>query len=85
MCRLPILKLICRVVAAKGLLSSAVLAGVLGFATTILFLFCVPDLNTLFSLNAPQPFVLVYEMALGKVGCVFMTIIAVLGLILVSD
>ena len=71
-------------VAAKGLLSSAFLTGVFGFATTILFLFCIPDLNTLFSLEAPQPFVLVYEMALGKAGCVFMTIIAVLGLILVS-
>lgn len=71
-------------VAAKGLLSSAFLTGIFGFATTILFLFCIPDLNTLFSLEAPQPFVLVYEMALGKAGCIFMTIIAVLGLILVS-
>ena len=85
MYRLTALKLTCRVVAAKALLSSAILAGIFGFATTILFLFCVPDLNTLFSLNAPQPFVLVYEMALGKIGCVFMTIIAVLGMILVSD
>ncbi|KAF8347950.1 amino acid/polyamine transporter I [Amanita rubescens] len=71
-----------RVVAAKGLLSSAFLTGIFGFLTTILFLFCIPDLNTLFSLNAPQPFVLVYDMALGKAGCIFMTIIAVLGLIL---
>jgi len=69
-----------RVVAARGLLSSAFLTGILGFLATILFLFCIPDLNTLFLLNAPQPFVLVYQMALGKAGCIFMTIIAVLGL-----
>ncbi|KAK2462762.1 hypothetical protein APHAL10511_005280, partial [Amanita phalloides] len=71
-----------RIVAGKGLLSSAFLTGIFGFATTILFLFCIPDLNTLFSLNAPQPFVVVYDMALGRAGCIFMTIIAVLGLIL---
>lgn len=58
--------------------------GVLGFVTAILFLFCTPDLDTLFSLNAPQPFVLIYALALGKGGSVFMTIIAVIGLILVS-
>ncbi|KAF8630536.1 hypothetical protein AX15_002857 [Amanita polypyramis BW_CC] len=71
-----------RVVAAKGILSSAFATGIFGFATTILFLFCIPDLDTLFSLNAPQPFVQVYAMALGKPGSIFMTIVAVLGLIL---
>ncbi|KAF9057320.1 hypothetical protein BJ165DRAFT_1520712 [Panaeolus papilionaceus] len=71
-----------RVVAGKGILSSAVATGVLGFVTAILFLFCTPDLDTLFSLNAPQPFVLLYALALGKKGSIFMTIIAVLGLII---
>ncbi|KAJ7274077.1 amino acid/polyamine transporter I [Mycena rebaudengoi] len=70
------------VVAGKGILTSAVATGVLGFVTAILFLFCTPDLDTLFSLNAPQPFVLIYALALGKGGSVFMTIIAVIGLIL---
>ena len=73
-----------RVTAAKGILSSAIMTGIFGFAATILFLICIPDLNTLFSLNAPQPFVQVYAMALGKPGSIFMTIIAVLGLILVN-
>lgn len=72
------------VVAAKGILSSAVATGVLGFITTILFLFCTPDLNTLFSLEAPQPFVQIYAMALGKGGCVVMTIIATIGLVMVG-
>lgn len=69
--------------ASKGILTSALATGVLGFITTILFLFCTPDLNTLFALDAPQPFVQLYALALGKGPSIFMTVIAVLGLILV--
>jgi len=72
-----------RVIAGKGILSSAIATGVLGFVTAILFLFCTPDLEVLFSLQAPQPFVQLYALALGKKGSIFMTIIAVLGLIIV--
>ena len=64
-------------------MSSAIATGVVGFATTILFLFCTPDLDTLFSLDAPQPFVQLYALALGRGGSIFMTVIATLGLILV--
>lgn len=74
----------CSVVAGRGILTSAFATGIMGFVTTILFLFCTPDLDTLFSLDAPQPFVQIYAMALGKGPSVFMTIIAVLGLILVN-
>ncbi|KAJ3827809.1 amino acid transporter [Lentinula raphanica] len=70
------------VTASKGILTSALATGVLGFFTTILFLFCTPDLDTLFSLNAPQPFVQIYALALGRGASIFMTIIAVIGLIL---
>src|SRR5271168_1167000 len=73
---------ILRVIAGKGILSSAILTGVLGFVTTVLFLFCTPSLDVLFSLQAPQPFVQLY--ALGKKASIFMTIIAVIGLILVN-
>ena len=72
------------VIAGKGILSSAIATGVLGFVTTILFLFCTPSLDVLFSLQAPQPFVQLYALALGKNASVFMTLIAVVGLILVS-
>ena len=72
------------VIAARGILTSALATGVMGFLTSILFLFCTPDLDTLFSLDAPQPFVQIYAMALGKGPSIFMTIIAVLGLILVN-
>ncbi|TFY54179.1 hypothetical protein EVJ58_g9009, partial [Rhodofomes roseus] len=70
------------VIAGKGILYSVIATGVLGFITNILFLFCTPDLDTLFSLDAPQPFVQLYALALGKGGGAFMTAIAALGLIL---
>jgi hypothetical protein len=71
------------VVAGRGILSSVIATGVLGFITTILFLFCIPDLDTFFALDAPQPFVQVYALAFGKGPSIFMTIIAALGLIMV--
>ncbi|KAI0301930.1 gamma-aminobutyric acid transporter [Multifurca ochricompacta] len=70
------------VVAGRGILSSAIATGVLGFVTTILFLFCIPDLDAFFALDAPQPFVQLYALALGKGPSIFMTIIASLGLIM---
>ncbi|KAG8767812.1 hypothetical protein FRC12_006022 [Ceratobasidium sp. 428] len=70
------------VVAARGIFTSAIATGVFGFITTIVFLFCTPNIETWFELAAPQPFVLIYSMALGKGGATFMTIIAVIGLIL---
>lgn len=73
------------VVAARGIFSGAVATGVLGFITAILFLFCIPDFQTLFALNAPQPFVQIYAVALGRGGAVFMTILAIIGLVLVRD
>ena len=81
-----ILILVLSIIASKGIVSSALATGILGFATTILFLFCIPELDTFLSLSlsAPQPFVLVYAFALGKNASIFMTVIAVLGLILVT-
>ncbi|KAF8503838.1 amino acid/polyamine transporter I [Gautieria morchelliformis] len=70
------------VVAARGIFGGAIATGVLGFITAILFLFCTPDFQTLFALNAPQPFVQIYAVALGRGGAVFMSILAVIGLIL---
>ncbi len=72
------------VVAGRGIITSAIATGVLGFITTILFLFCIPDLNTFFAPpDAPQPFVQLYALALGKGPSIFMTIIAVISLIMV--
>jgi len=70
------------VVAARGIFSGALATAIGGFVTAILFLFCTPDLDTLFALEAPQPFVQIYALALGNGGAIFMTIIAVIGLIM---
>lgn len=72
-----------RIVAGKGILTSAITTGLLSFVTIILFLFCTPDLDVLFSLDAPQPFVQLYALALGRGGATFMTVLATIGLILV--
>ena len=63
------------VVAGRGIITSAIATGVLGFITTILFLFCIPELDTFFALDAPQPFVQLYALAFGKGPSIFMTII----------
>jgi hypothetical protein len=49
----------------------------------ILFLFCSPDIDTLFGLAAPQPFVIIYQLALGQAGQVVMTFVAIVGLFIV--
>lgn len=72
------------ITAGKGILTSALATAFCGFTTTILFLFCTPDLQTLFSIQADQPFVLLYALALGKKASIFMTIIAILGLVMVN-
>jgi amino acid transporter len=67
--------------AARGIFSSALASGLLGFPIVILFLFCMPSLDTLYGLHAPQPFVGLYAMTMGNGGQVFMVIICILGLI----
>lgn len=67
--------------AAKGIFSSAVASAVLGFPIVILFLFCTPDLDTLYSFTAPQPFVGLYAQTLGQGGQVVMVVVCILGLI----
>lgn len=71
------------VVAARGILSSAIATGVLSFITIIMYLFCTPPIDVWFNFEAPQPFVQVYALSMGKAGAVIMTIVAVVGLVLV--
>jgi len=70
------------VVAAKGILTSAIATGVFGFCATILFLFCTPPLQDVFQYETAQPFVQIYVLALGRKGGIVMTVLAVIGLIL---
>ncbi|KAK0875356.1 hypothetical protein LTR87_010846 [Friedmanniomyces endolithicus] len=69
------------VVAARGIWWSAVASALIGFPLVILFLFCLPNLDTLYSLGAPQPFVEIYALTLGQGGHVFMNVICIIGLI----
>ena len=69
------------VVAARAIFYSAVASALIGFPLVILFLFCLPDLDTLYSLGAPQPFVEIYAMTMGRGGHVFMNIVCIIGLI----
>lgn len=69
------------VVAARAIFWSAIASAAIGFPLVILFLFCLPDLDTLYSLGAPQPFVEIYAMTMGRGGHVFMNVICIVGLI----
>ncbi|KAJ7083476.1 amino acid/polyamine transporter I [Mycena epipterygia] len=70
------------VTAARGIFTSAVAASTLAFAATILWLFCIPPDELLYSYKSPQPFVQIWAASIGKGSAVVMTIIAVAGLIL---
>ncbi|KKY15895.1 putative amino acid permease [Phaeomoniella chlamydospora] len=66
--------------AARGLFWSTVTSGIGGFICVILFLFCVPDADTLFSFGGAQPFVPLYAVILGRGGHVFMNVVNIASL-----
>ena len=69
-------------VAARGVFYSALASGIMGFPMVILFLFCTPNLDTLYSFDSPQPFVNLYALALGQNAHCVMNTVAILGLVL---
>ncbi|WPH04183.1 putative amino acid permease [Acrodontium crateriforme] len=69
------------VTAARGIFWSAVASAVIGFPLVILFLFCLPDLDTLYGYMAPQPFVEIYALTMGTRGHIIMNIVCIVGLI----
>ncbi|KEI37553.1 uncharacterized protein L969DRAFT_52636, partial [Mixia osmundae IAM 14324] len=66
--------------AARGIFWGCAATGILAFPVLILFLFCSPSLDVLFALDAPQPFVNLYALALGNGGQIVMTVVAIIGL-----
>lgn len=54
-------------------------------ALLLILLFCSPPIETLYELGAPQPLVLLFELALGPGGQLFVSIISIIGLLVVSD
>lgn len=67
--------------AARGIFSSVIVSGSLGFFVVLLFLYCTPDLSTLYSFASPQPFTSLYALTLGQGGHVVMTVVCILGLV----
>lgn len=53
-------------------------------ALLLLFLFCSPSVDTLYELAAPQPLVLLFQLALGTGGQIVLSVIAIFGLMVVS-
>ncbi|KAI8259234.1 Thiamine transporter thi9 [Colletotrichum sp. SAR 10_77] len=68
------------IAAAQGIFWSTVTSGIGGFIVVILFLFCVPDADTLFSYGGAQPFVPLYAAILGQRAHIFMNIICIIAL-----
>ncbi|GAA98534.1 uncharacterized protein L969DRAFT_50109 [Mixia osmundae IAM 14324] len=65
---------------ARGLFWGCAATGILAFPVLMLFLLCSPSLDVLFALDAPQPFVNLYALALGNAGQIVMTAVAIFGL-----
>ncbi|KAJ5931570.1 hypothetical protein N7516_006059 [Penicillium verrucosum] len=68
--------------AAKGIYWATVAFALCGFPIIILFLFCMPPIETFYNTSAPQPFINMYAMALGPHAHVVMTIVSMIGAIL---
>ncbi|KAL6410599.1 amino acid transporter [Ilyonectria robusta] len=68
------------VAAARGIFWSTIASGLGGFVVVILFLFCVPDAETLFSFGGAQPFVPLYAAILGDRAHIIMNIICIVAL-----
>ncbi|KAL1999790.1 hypothetical protein VTN02DRAFT_3977 [Thermoascus thermophilus] len=68
--------------AAKGVFWSTVASALCGFPIIILFLFCMPPIDTFYDTKAPQPFINMYSLALGHHAHVVATIISMIGAIL---
>ncbi|CAK7270419.1 hypothetical protein SEPCBS57363_004091 [Sporothrix epigloea] len=65
------------ITAARGIFWSAFASGIGGFIVIILFLFCVPGPDTLFSYGGVQPFVPLYAVILGHRGHIVMVVICI--------
>ncbi|KAJ5692656.1 hypothetical protein N7462_002079 [Penicillium macrosclerotiorum] len=68
--------------AAKGVFWATVASALCGLPIIILFLFCMPSIETFYDTTAPQPFINMYAMALGPHAHVVMTIVSMIGAIL---
>lgn len=68
--------------AAKGIFWATVVSALCGFPIVLVFLFCMPPIETFYNTGAPQPFINMYALALGSHAHVVATIVAMIGAIL---
>lgn len=72
-----------RVVAARSVFASGVSIGLCQFLSVILYLFCAPRNEVIATLHAPQPFILIYDLSIGRGGATFMAVLSTLNQIFV--
>lgn len=72
-----------RIVAARSVFAGGVSVAIFQFITTILYLFCAPSDEVLATLDAPQPFILIYGLAIGRRGATFMAVLSCMNQIFV--
>lgn len=68
--------------AAKGVFWATAASALCGFPVILVFLFCMPSIETFYNTSAPQPFVNMYALALGPRTHVVATIVAMIAAIL---
>ncbi|EEB07063.1 hypothetical protein SJAG_02144 [Schizosaccharomyces japonicus yFS275] len=71
--------------AARGMMYSTLVNGLLSAAVIVMFLFCLPPtphVYELLKLNPQQPFVSFYAESLGKHAHVFMNVVGMIGMLL---
>jgi amino acid transporter len=68
--------------AAKGVFWATVASALCGFPIILVFLFCMPPIETFYDTSVPQPFINMYAMALGPHAHVVATIVSMIGAIL---
>ncbi|KAI9923853.1 hypothetical protein ASPWEDRAFT_152844 [Aspergillus wentii DTO 134E9] len=68
--------------AAQGVFWATVASALCGFPIIILFLFCMPPIETFYDTTVPQPFINMYALALGPHAHIVATIVAMIGAIL---
>ncbi|KAB5587807.1 Amino acid permease [Ceratobasidium theobromae] len=68
-----------KVVAARSVFASGVSIGLCQFLSVILYLFCAPRNEVIATLHAPQPFILIYDLSIGRGGATFMAVLSTLN------
>lgn len=68
--------------AAQGVFWATVASAICGFPIILVFLFCMPSIETFYDTPAPQPFINMYALALGPHAHVVATVVAMIGAIL---